>query len=55
MSADIKKAYRSALLMIFFGLLALYGGSRWLPLLVPAAALVWHATRPTLGRGGTEG
>jgi hypothetical protein len=50
MSADVKKGYGSTLLMVFFGVLALYGGTVWLPLLVPAATLVWYvASRPQLG------
>jgi hypothetical protein len=28
-------------LLVFFGVLALYRGGRWLPLLIPAALLVW--------------
>jgi hypothetical protein len=48
-TADYKK-YGSTLLMIFLGMLALYGGVLWLPVLVPAAALVWYGgSRPTLG------
>jgi len=31
--------------------LALYGGARWLLLLIPAAALVWYAAAPKLRRG----
>ncbi|HEY1658919.1 MAG TPA: hypothetical protein VGG14_11270 [Candidatus Sulfotelmatobacter sp.] len=51
MSVDIKKGYGSTLLMVLFGVLAVYGGTVWLPLLVPAAALVWHlASRPHLSR-----
>jgi hypothetical protein len=51
MSADARKGYGSTLLMIFFGVMAFYGGVSWLPLLVPAAALVWYAaSRPALRR-----
>lgn len=28
-------------LLVLFGMLALYGGGRWLALLIPAALLVW--------------
>ena len=28
-------------LLVLFGMLALYGGQRWLALLIPAALLVW--------------
>ncbi len=51
MSADVRKGYGSTLLMVFLGVLALYGGASWLPLLVPAAALVWYAaSRPAVRR-----
>lgn len=51
MSADVKRGYGSTVLMVLFGVLALYGGTVWLPLLVPAAALVWYvASRPHLSR-----
>ena len=43
MSADTKKGYGSTIALLIFGVLALYGGMRWLPVLVPAAALVWYA------------
>jgi hypothetical protein len=50
MSADVKKGYGSTLL-ILLGVLVLYGGTVWLPLLVPAAVLVWYvALRPMPGR-----
>jgi hypothetical protein len=56
MSGDVKKGYGSTLLMVFFGVLALYAGTAWLPLLVLAAALVWFgASRPTLGRNRNGG
>jgi hypothetical protein len=34
------------LLLIILGLGALYGGTNWLALLIPAAVLVWYAARP---------
>ena len=44
-------------LLIFFGMLALYSGGRWLGVLIPAAILVWvvasvrcHTHRSTLTR-----
>jgi hypothetical protein len=43
MSADAKKGYGSTLALLLFGVFALYGGARWLPLLIPAAALVWYS------------
>jgi hypothetical protein len=30
---------------------ALYGGSKWLSLLIPAAVIVWYAARPVLRTG----
>lgn len=51
MSAGAKKHYGSAVALLALSLLALYGGIRWLPLLVPAAALVWYAAAPRLRRG----
>jgi hypothetical protein len=48
MSGDIKKGYGSTLLILLFGVLAFYGGAVWLPLLIPAAGLVWYgASRST--------
>jgi hypothetical protein len=37
--------------LIFFGMAALYGGSKWLRLLIPAALLVWYAAKPSLRTG----
>lgn len=49
MSAEMKKGYGSTLVMLLFGVMALYGGVHWLPLLIPAAVVVWYgAARPTL-------
>jgi hypothetical protein len=46
MSTAAKKEYGLSLALIAFGLMALYLGVHWLFLLVPAATLVWYATRP---------
>jgi len=51
MSMDSKKSMGSTLLLILLGMAALYGGSRWLALLIPAALLVWYGAAPLL-RGG---
>lgn len=52
MSTDNKKSYGSTLVLVVLGVLAVYGGSRWLTLLLPAAILVCYATaRSTFGRG----
>ena len=50
MSRDAKKHYGSALALLALSLLALYGGTRWLPLLIPAAALIWYLAGPRLRR-----
>lgn len=51
MSSDAKKHYGFSLLLLALGFLALYGGVRWLIVLIPAAALVWYAALPKLRRG----
>jgi len=33
------------------GIVALYGGPKWLSLLIPAALLVWYAAKPGLRTG----
>lgn len=45
MSAEAKKEYGSSLVLIVFGLMALYLGINWLPVLIPAATLVWYGSR----------
>jgi hypothetical protein len=49
MSAGRKKHYGSTCLLFALGLLAFYGGTRWLVWLVAAAALVWYAARADQG------
>jgi len=44
MSADAKKEYGSTMVLIVLGVLALYGGARWLLVLIPAALLIWYVT-----------
>jgi hypothetical protein len=51
MSANSKKSIGSTMLLIFLGAAALYGGSKWLALLIPAACLVWYTAKPKLGTG----
>ncbi len=45
MNTRSKKSPGWALSLVALGLLALYGGPRTLALLVPAAILVWYASR----------
>jgi hypothetical protein len=51
MSAISKKSATSTILLILLGMAALYGGSRWLTLLIPAAVLVWYVAGPALRSG----
>ena len=51
MSANSKKSMGWTIVLIFLGLVALFGGEKWLVLLIPAAVLVWYAARPMLGTG----
>lgn len=51
MSMDAKKSVGWAVILIVMGMAALYGGSKWLALLIPAALLVWYAAKPTLRTG----
>ena len=51
MSADVKKSMSSSVMLILLGMAALYGGTRWLVLLIPAAALIWYGARPMLRSG----
>lgn len=50
MSAEIKKGYGSTLALIVLGVLAFYGGSRWLVILIPAAFLAWYAAAGAVSR-----
>jgi hypothetical protein len=51
MSRDAKKSMGWTLLLVLMGTAALYGGSRWLALLIPAALLVWFAAKPRVRTG----
>jgi hypothetical protein len=51
MSANSKKSVGSTIVLILMGMAALYGGSKWLGLLIPAAALVWYSVGPSLRTG----
>jgi hypothetical protein len=48
MSMEAKKGYGSSLALLLFGVLALHFGARWLPVLIPAALIVWFGARPSL-------
>lgn len=51
MSANSRKSMGSTVILIFLGMAALYGGSKWLSLLIPAALLVWYTARPMIRTG----
>ena len=51
MSADAIKTMILAVVLILPGLAAFYGGTKWLGLLIPAAALIWYGVRPRLRSG----
>jgi hypothetical protein len=50
-TADTKESMGWTVLLILLGMAALYGGSKWLSLLIPAALLVWYGAGHML-RGG---
>jgi hypothetical protein len=51
MSMDSKKSIGGTMVLILFGLIALFGGEKWLVGLIPAAMLVWYGTGYALRRG----
>jgi hypothetical protein len=51
MSANLKKSMGWSILLILLGVVALYGGTESLVVLVPAATLVWYGARPVLPSG----
>ena len=51
MSANSKKSIGSTVVLILLGMAALYGGSKWLGVLVPVALLVWYTARPMIRTG----
>ena len=51
MSANTKKSMAAMAALIILGVLVLVAGETSLVVLVPAAALVWHAVSPKLPTG----
>jgi hypothetical protein len=39
------------IVLIILGMAALYGGAKWLGLLIPAAVFVWFTAEPSLRSG----
>jgi hypothetical protein len=50
MSAEAGKSMGWTIVLVIFGVVALYCGPRSLALLVPAAALVWYGAAPLLNK-----
>ncbi len=48
MNTPSNKSAAWALILIALGMLAVYGGARWLLVLIPAAAAVWYAATRTM-------
>jgi hypothetical protein len=55
MSATSKKSMTWTFVLILLGMAALYGGEKWLGLLIPAAMLVWYGAGPALRSGRRSG
>lgn len=51
MSASSKKSVGWMIVLIMLGMAALYGGSKWLSVLVPAGIVVWFTAKPSLKAG----
>jgi hypothetical protein len=51
MSVDTKKSMGWTVVLILMGMAAIYGGSKWLALLIPAALLVCCTAKPRLRTG----
>jgi hypothetical protein len=51
MSKNSKKSMAWMLVLILFGIIALFGGTEWAIVLIPAAVLIWYGSAPLL-RGG---
>ena len=47
MSASSKKSVGWMIVLIMLGMAALYGGSKWLSVLVPAGIVVWFTAKPS--------
>jgi hypothetical protein len=50
-NASSRKSMGWMTVLILFGLVALFGGERWLVLLIPAATLVWFGAGSALRSG----
>jgi len=55
MSADSKKSMGWTSALIILGVAAMYGGTKSLALLIPAAILIWYAAGTVLLNGRRSG
>jgi hypothetical protein len=51
MSVSWKKSMGWTIALVFLGVAALYGGEKWLALLIPAAMMVWYGVGPAVRSG----
>jgi hypothetical protein len=51
MSRDSKKSASWAIVLVLLGLLAFYGGTRWLLVLIPVALMIWGIAGPAVRSG----
>jgi hypothetical protein len=51
MSRESKKSVSWTLVLVLLGLLAFYGGTRWLLVLIPVALMIWGMARPAVPTG----
>ncbi len=47
-NVNYKRSIAWAMLLMLLGVAAVYGGTRWLTLLIPLAILVWIGAKPAL-------
>jgi hypothetical protein len=48
MSRESKKSVSWTIVLVLLGLLAFYGGTGWLLVLVPTALMIWGIARPAV-------
>ena len=48
MSPESKKSMSWAMVLVLLGVLAFYGGTRWLLVLIPVALMIWGIAGPAV-------
>jgi len=51
MSRESKKSASWAIVLVLLGLLAFYGGTRWLLVLIPVVLMIWGIAGPAVRSG----